>query len=131
MINNFERKKFTDYSLYWLNIKALFGSRILENKFSWPRLPKNKRRKSGQLLDQNHGLTPSEKYPLFAFLFTSCFYSLERRFFDLEYRKTHSFNPHYLKKKIGKMAIFRPKPWVNPFGKMSIFRLFQLLVVIA
>ena len=31
-----------------------------------------------------------------------------------------------LKKKIRKMAIFIPKPWVNPFGKISIFRLFQL-----
>ena len=25
------------------------------------------------------------------------------------------------------MAIFGPKPWVNPFGKMSIFRPFELL----
>ena len=31
------------------------------------------------------------------------------------------------KKKVGKMAIFGPKRWVNPFGKMSIFRLFKLL----
>ena len=29
------------------------------------------------------------------------------------------------------MAIFGPKPWVNPFAKMSIFRLFELLVFIA
>ena len=29
------------------------------------------------------------------------------------------------------MAIFGPKPWVNHFGKMSIFRLFELLVFIA
>ena len=29
------------------------------------------------------------------------------------------------------MAIFGPKPWVNPFGKKSIFPLFQLLVFIA
>ena len=29
------------------------------------------------------------------------------------------------------MAIFGPKAWVNPFGKMSIFRLFELLVFIA
>ena len=35
------------------------------------------------------------------------------------------------KKELGKMAIFGPKPWVNPFGKMSIFRLFQLVVFIA
>ena len=29
------------------------------------------------------------------------------------------------------MAIFRPKPWVNTFGKMSNFRSFDLLVFIA
>ena len=29
------------------------------------------------------------------------------------------------------MAIIGPKPWVNPFGKMSIFRLFELLSFIA
>ena len=34
-------------------------------------------------------------------------------------------------KKVKKMAIFGPKPWVNPFKKMSIFRLFELLVFIA
>ena len=33
------------------------------------------------------------------------------------------------KKKVGKMAIFGPKPWVNPFGKMLIFRLFKLFFV--
>ena len=26
------------------------------------------------------------------------------------------------------MAIFEPKPWVNPFGKMSLFRRFDFLV---
>ena len=29
------------------------------------------------------------------------------------------------------MDIFGPKPWVNPFGKMSIFRLFEIFVSIA
>ena len=29
--------------------------------------------------------------------------------------------------KVGKLAIFGPKPWVNPFGEMSIFRLFEVL----
>ena len=33
-------------------------------------------------------------------------------------------------KKLGKMAIFGTKPWVNPFGKTSIFGLFNLLVFI-
>ena len=32
------------------------------------------------------------------------------------------------KKKVGKRAIFGPKPWVNPFGKMSILRFFELLL---
>ena len=62
---------------------------------------------------------------------TSCFYSLEKRFFVLEYRKRYFPGVYCLKKKVGKMAIFGPKPWVNPFGKMSIIRLFQLLVFIA
>ena len=35
------------------------------------------------------------------------------------------------KKKVGKMAIFGPKPWVNPFGKRSIFRFFELFVFMA
>ena len=35
-----------------------------------------------------------------------------------------------LKKKVRKIAILIPKPWVNPFGKMSLFRLFQLVVFI-
>ena len=62
---------------------------------------------------------------------TLCFYRLERRFFVLVYRKRHFPALHCLKKKVGKMAIFAPKPWVNPLGKMSIFGLFELLVFTA
>ena len=67
----------------------------------------------------------------FSTFLTSFFYSLERRFSTLEYRKRHFSGLYCLKKKVGKMAIFGPKPWLNPFGKMSIFRLFGLLVFIA
>ena len=45
-------------------------------------------------------------------------------------QKTFSW-PILPKKKGAKMAIFGPKPWVNPFGKMSIFLLFELVVFIA
>ena len=48
---------------------------------------------------------------------TSCFQRVERRFFVLEYRKRHSLCLYCQKKKVGKMASFRPKPWVNPFWK--------------
>ena len=60
---------------------------------------------------------------------TSYFYSLDRRFFVLEYRRRH-FPGLYCptQRKVGKMAIFGSKPWVNPFGKMPIFGLFELLV---
>ena len=45
---------------------------------------------------------------------TSCFQSLERRFFVLEYCKRHFPGIQCLKKKkVGKMAIFGPKLWVN------------------
>ena len=75
--------------------------------------------------------SPLWKNVNFSTFWTSCFYSLERRFFVLEYRKRHFPGLNCLKKKVGKMALFGPKPWVNPFGKMSIFRLFELLVFIA
>ena len=52
-------------------------------------------------------------------------------FFALEYRKDIFLAYIARKIKVGKMAIFGPKPWVNPFGKMSIFRLFELLFFIA
>ena len=66
-------------------------------------------------------------FRLFGLLF---FYSLKRRFFDLESRKRHFSGLYFLKKKVAKMAIFGPKPWVNLSGKMSIFALFELLVFI-
>ena len=65
----------------------------------------------------------------FSIFWTSCFYSLERRSFVLEYRKRHFPGLYCLKKKVGKMAISWPKPWVNPLGKMSILRLFELLLL--
>ena len=64
-------------------------------------------------------------------LLNFCFYSLERRFFVLDYHKGHFPGLYCLKKKVGKMAIFGQQPWVNRFGKMSIFRFFELLVFIA
>ena len=55
----------------------------------------------------------------FLTFWTSCFYSLERRFFVLEYRKTDFSWPILAKLKIWKMANFGPKSWTNPFGKFG------------
>ena len=73
---------------------------------------------------------PFSKNVNFSTFWIACFCSQERRFFAIEYRKSHFPGVYFLKKKVGKIAIFGPKPWVNPFGKMSIFRLFELLVLI-
>ena len=81
-------------------------------------------------LNLNHLLTPFDKCKFFDFL-NFCFYSPERRFFVLEYRKTHFPGLYWLKKKVGKMAFFGQKQWVNLLGKMAIFRLFELLVSVA
>ena len=74
-------------------------------------------------------VNPLEKSQFLDFL-NVFFYSLEMRFFILKYFKTH-FSCLYCLKKGGKIAICGPKPWVNPFGKIFIFRLFENLVLIA
>ena len=59
------------------------------------------------------------------------FVALKGVFFVVEYHKTHFPGIYCLIQKDGKMTNFGPKPWTNPFGKMSIFGLFQLVVFIA
>ena len=51
--------------------KPVFCFKIPENRFFWPRLPKNKMEK-WPILDQNHGLTPLKKSQFFYF-FNSLF----------------------------------------------------------
>ena len=75
-------------------------------------------------------LTPMHKCQFFDFL-NSLFLQSRRAFFCFRISyKTFSW-PILPKKKSWKSAFFGPKPWVNSFGKMSIFRLFELLVFIA
>ena len=75
-------------------------------------------------------VNPFGKMSIFRLLI-SCFYSLERLFLALGYYKRHFPGLYCLKKKIEHMSIFGPKPWVNPLRKMSIFRLFELIVFTA
>ena len=50
------------------------------------------------IFNQNLRLTPCKKGNFLTFK-TSCFYSLEKRFFVVEYRKTDFPGLYYLKKK--------------------------------
>ena len=52
-------------------------------------------------------------------------------FIGLEYRRRHFPGLYCLKRKVGKMIILGPKPWVNSFEKMAILQLFKILVFIA
>ena len=72
-----------------------------------------------------------EKCQYFDFLNFLFLQARKAFFFALEYRKRGFRGLCCLNKKVGKMGIFGPKPWFNPIGKMSIFRLFELLVFIA
>ena len=76
-------------------------------------------------------VNPFGKMPILGLFELYFFYSLERRFIVVEYDKRHFPGLYCPKKKVGKMAIFGPKPWVNPFGKMPILGLFELYVFIA
>ena len=55
---------------------------------------------------------------------TFCFYSLERFFFVLEYRKRHFPGLYCLKKNFGKMAIFGPNTMGYPLLKNVNFSTF-------
>ena len=57
----------------------------------------------------------------FSSFWTSSFYSLERRFFALEYHKRHFPSLYCLKKKVGKMAIFDQNHGLTPLEKCQFF----------
>ena len=91
--------QFFDYLIFFClyPTQAFFRSRISLKTFSVSLLPKKNRLDKWLFLDQNNGLTPQEKFEFFDFL-NFFFYSLERRFLVLEYRKTHFPGLYCLKK---------------------------------
>ena len=124
-LTRLEKCHFFDFfNFFFLKLrKAFFCSRISSKTFCWPILPK--KRMLQKSWKNGHFWTKTLwKNVNFSTFWTSCFYSLERRFFDLEYCQRHFPKLYCLKKNVGEMAILGPKPWVNPFGKMSLFRLF-------
>ena len=73
-------------------------------------------------------VNPFRKMSIFR-VFELFSYILKRHFFVLECHRRHFRGLYCLKKKeVRKMAIFGPKPCLNPLGKTSIFRLCELLV---
>ena len=71
-------------------------------------------------LYQNHGLTLWKNVNFSAFSI-SCFFSLERRFFDLEYHKRHFPGLYCLKKKLKKWPFLDQNHGLTPFEKCEFF----------
>ena len=108
--------------------KAFFRSTISYKAFSWSILPKKKKLEKWPFLNQSHGLTPLEKCHFFR-LFELLFFLAQKGVFSFQNIVRDIFLWYIAEKeKVKKRPIFGPKSWVNPFGKMSIFRLFELLV---
>ena len=76
-------------------------------------------------------VNPFGKMSIFFDFFNFFVLKPRKAFFRFGTSQRHFPGLYCLKKKAGKMAIFGAKPWVIPLRKMSIFRLFELLVFIA
>ena len=109
--------------------KTCFRSRISSKAFSWPILPKKQLSKMA-IFEPKPFLTFLEKSQFFDF-FNFLFLNPTKALFRSRISSKKFFWHVLRKKKGGKMDIFGLKPWVNPFGKMSMFRLFELLFFIA
>ena len=79
-------------------------------------MPKKKKVGKMAIYGPKAWVNPLEKGQFFDFVIFF-FYSVQSCFLVLEYRKTRFPFLYCLKKKVGKMAIFGPKAWVNLFEK--------------
>ena len=78
----------------------------------------------------NHGLfIPFGKMSIFP-LYELLIFMTEKSVSWFQNITKHIFLAYNASNKFGKMANFGPKPWTNPFGKMTIFQLFELLLFI-
>ena len=77
-------------------------------------------------LDQNHGLTPLEKCQFFDCLIFF-FFGLDRRFFVLEYRKTHFPGLYCLKRKLEKWPFSDQNPGLTLLEKCQFFVFLKFL----
>ena len=92
-----------------------------------------KRKKVGKMatLGPKAWTNPFGKISIFRLFKLPLFTAQKVVFFVVEYRKTPFPALYFQQKKSRKMANFGPKPWTNPLGRISIFRLFKLRVFIA
>ena len=118
---------FFNLLILW-SLKEVFASKILCNTFSWSILTKIKRMDQLPIFDQDRGLCTFEKSQFFDFFKLLVFYSLERRFFILEYHETLYAVLFCLKqKKMEKLPIFYWNQGLIPLKKCYFFDFFNFL----
>ena len=83
------------------------------------------------IFERKPWVNPFAKVSIFELFEVLVFIAYKGFIFVQEYRKRQFPGLYCLKRKVCKMGIFGPKQWVNPFGKVSIFGLFEVLVFIA
>ena len=132
-VNRFE--KMSIFRLFELLVftalKGLFSFQKIIKDIFLAYIARKKKLQKRHFLDQNYELTALEKSQFFDFL---NLFLLQPRtaFFRFKISlETFSLRIVPKKKKLGKWPFSGPKPWVNPFAKMSIFCLFELLVFMA
>ena len=124
---------FLTYCFYSLH-RRFFYLKYHETHFPGTFCQKIKRMEQLLIFDQDHGLSPFKKIPIFRLLLTSCFYSLERRFL---FHSRISWNTlccpilSKIKKKMEKLPILDQNHWRTPLEKSNFFLLFWLLDFIA
>ena len=71
------------------------------------------------------------KNPSFWNSLTCCFYSLEKRFFILEYRETHYAVLFCLKKRLQELPTFDKNHGLNPLEKYHFFEFFYFFFLLS
>ena len=117
-------KKNVNFFIFWTSSFYSLERRFLvldHRKRHFPGLYCLKKNlKNWAFLDQNHGLTLWKNVNFLTF-WTSRFYSLERRFLVLEYRKRHFPGLYSLKKKLEKWPCFKQNHGLTLLEKRQFF----------
>ena len=72
-------------------------------------------------------VNPFGKNVTFSTFLTSCFYSLERHFFVLEYRKRHFPGLYYLRRNVKKRPFLHQKNGLTPLERCQFFDFLNFL----
>ena len=83
------------------------------------------------IFGQKPWVNPFAKMSIFRLFSTFCYYSLERRFFFLEYHKSRFSGLYCLKKNFQKWQFLDQNHGLTPLEKCHFFDFFKLVVFIA